>query len=201
MAMPERSIVVGVFTERGEADRAIEELQGAGFLNEQIRFEQQEATPGRIAVPGGTAGGVPGGFGTTAGAPAPIITSDEPTRQGGLIDLVAMGVPEEEARYYQSEFELGHPIVTVEAGDRREDALVILRANGAYDVTTPRGTHDPNAQARTTTPNAPQGTYDPNAQAETTTPHAPQGTDDAMERPETDETQPRQTDTGDDRNA
>ena len=192
MAMPERSIVVGVFTERGEADRAIEELQGAGFLNEQIRFEQQEATPRRIAVPGG--------FGTTAGAPAPIITSDEPIREGGLVgrimrlftgrtdarivdDLVAMGVPEEEARYYQSEFELGHPIVTVEAGDRREDALVILRANGAYDVTTPRGTHDPNAQA------------------ETTTPHAPQGTDDAMERPETDETQPRQTDTGDDRNA
>src|SRR5437868_2112775 len=200
MAMPERSIVVGVFTERGEADRAIEELQGAGFLNEQIRFEQQEATPRRIAVPGGTAGGVPGGFGTTAGAPAPIITSDEPIREGGLVgrimrlftgrtdarivdDLVAMGVPEEEARYYQSEFELGHPIVTVEAGDRREDALVILRANGAYDVTTPRGTHDPNAQARTTTP------------------HAPQGTDDAMERPETDETQPRQTDAGDDRNA
>ena len=57
MAMPERSIVVGVFAERGEADRAIEELQGAGFLNEQIRFEQQEATPGRIAMPGGTAGG------------------------------------------------------------------------------------------------------------------------------------------------
>ena len=218
MAMPERSIVVGVFTERGEADRAIEELQGAGFLNEQIRFEQQEATPRRIAMPGGTAGGVPGGFGTTAGAPAPIITSDEPIREGGLVgrimrlftgrtdarivdDLVATGVPEEEARYYQSEFELGHPIVTVEAGDRREDALVILRANGAYDVTTPRGTHDPNAQARTTTPNVPQGTYDPNAQAETTTPHAPQGTDDAMERPETYKTHPRQTDTGDDRNA
>jgi len=200
MAMPERSIVVGVFAERGEADRAIEELQGAGFLNEQIRFEQQEATPGRIAMPGGNVGGVPAGFGTTAGTPAPIITSDEPTRQGGLIgrimrlftgrtnarivdDLVAMGVPEEEARYYQSEFELGHPIVTVEAGDRQEDALVILRANGAYDVTTPRGT------------------YDPNAQAETTTPNVPQGTDDAMHRPETDETQPRQTDTGDDRNA
>jgi hypothetical protein len=200
MAMPERSIVVGVFAERGEADRAIEELQGAGFLNEQIRFEQQEATPGRIAMPGGNVGGVPAGFGTTAGTPAPIITSDEPTRQGGLVgrimrlftgrtdarivdDLVAMGVPEEEARYYQSEFELGHPIVTVEAGDRREDALVILRGNGAYDVTTPRRT------------------YDPNAQAETTTSNVPQGTDDAMERPETDETQPRQTNTGDDRNA
>src|SRR5207302_8687313 len=109
--------------------------------------------------------------------------------------------PEEADHYLQSESGVGHPIVTVEAGDLREDALVILSATGAYDVTTPRGTHDPNAQARTTTPNAPQGTYDPNAQAETTTPNVPQGTDDAMERPETYETQPRQTDTGDDRNA
>ena len=198
--MLERSIVVGVFTERGSADRAIEELQRAGFRNEQIRFEQQEATPGRVVMPGGNVGGVPAGFGTTAGTPAPIITSNEPIRQGGLIgsikrlfagrtdvhivdDLVAMGVPEEEARYYQSEFELGHSIVTVEAGDRREDALVILRGNGAYDVTTPRGTYDPNAQARTTTPNAPPET------------------DDSMVRPETYETQPRQTDTWDDRNA
>jgi hypothetical protein len=200
MVVLERSIVVGVFTERGSADRAIEELQRAGFRNEQIRFEQQEATPDRVVMPGGNVGGVPAGFGTTAGTPAPIITSDEPIRQGGLIgsikrlfagrtdvhivdDLVAMGVPEEEARYYQSEFELGHSIVTVEAGDRREDALVILRGNGAYDVTTPRGTYDPNAQARTTTPNAPPET------------------DDSMVRPETYETQPRQTDTWDDRNA
>ena len=200
MAMPERSILVGVFSERGEADRAIEELQGAGFSNEQIRFEQQEAMPHRIAMPGGTVGGGAAGFGTTAGTPAPIITSNEPTREGGLIgsikrlfegrtdarivdDLVAMGVPEEEARYYQSEFELGHSIVTAEASDRREDALVILRSNGAYDITTPRGTYHPNAQARTTTPNAPPET------------------DDSMVHPETYETQPRQTDTWDDRNA
>src|SRR5205814_3617632 len=102
MAMPERSIVVGVFTERGEADRAIEELQGAGFLNEQIRFEQQEATPRRIAVPGGTAGGVPGGFGTTAGAPAPIITSDEPIREGGLVGRIMRLRSEEHTSELQS---------------------------------------------------------------------------------------------------
>ncbi|TMD65315.1 MAG: hypothetical protein E6I91_10165 [Chloroflexi bacterium] len=212
MAMPERSILVGVFSERGEADRAIEELQGAGFSNEQIRFEQQEAMPHRIAMPGGTVGGGAAGFGTTAGTPAPIITSNEPTREGGLIgrikrlfegrtdarivdDLVAMGVPEEEARYYQSEFELGHTIVTVDAGDRREDALATLRENGAYDITTPRGTSDPNAQAGTTTPNAPRGTSDPNAQARTTTSNAPQASDDSMVRPETYDTQPRQSDT------
>ena len=53
--------------------------------------------------------------------------------------LVSMGVPEEEARYYQSELELGRSIVTVEAGDRREDALEILRSNGGYDATIRRG--------------------------------------------------------------
>lgn len=209
MAMLERPVVVGVFAELAEADRAVEELQRAGFHNEQIRFEQQEAGPGRIVMPGGNVGGVPSGFGTTAGTPVPIITSNEPTREGGLIgsikrlfagrtdvrivdDLVAMGIPEEEARYYQNELELGHIIVTVEAGDRREDALVILRSNGAYDVTTPRGTYDPNAQARTTTPNA---------QARTTTPNDLPETGDSTVRPETYETQSRQTDTWDDRNA
>ncbi len=50
-----------------------------------------------------------------------------------------MGVPEEEARYYQSELEFGRTIVTVEAGDRREDALEILRSNGGHDATTQRG--------------------------------------------------------------
>lgn len=59
---------------------------------------------------------------------------------GGLIGaLTSMGVPEEEARYYQGEFEAGRTIVTVQAGDRQQEAIAILRRNGAYDATTQGG--------------------------------------------------------------
>lgn len=56
---------------------------------------------------------------------------------GGIIGaLTQMGVPEEEARYYQGEFEAGRTIVTVNAGDRAQAAEDILRRNGAYDAST-----------------------------------------------------------------
>lgn len=56
---------------------------------------------------------------------------------GGILGaLTGMGVPEEEARYYQGEFEAGRTIVTVKAGDREQEAVGILRRNGAYDAGT-----------------------------------------------------------------
>ena len=61
MAMPERSIVVGVFTEHGAADRAIEELQNAGFREDQIKLEQHGVAATPVATPGGVAGGCPAG--------------------------------------------------------------------------------------------------------------------------------------------
>ena len=45
-----------------------------------------------------------------------------------------MGVPEEEARYYQGEFESGRAVVTVKAETRAGEAEEILRRFGAYDV-------------------------------------------------------------------
>jgi len=58
---------------------------------------------------------------------------------GGLIGaLTSMGVPEDEARFYQDELRVGRTLVTVKAGDRYDEALAILRHNGAYDATTPR---------------------------------------------------------------
>lgn len=105
MAMTERSTIVGVFTEPGLADRAIEELERAGFRDDHLSL-----------------------FSHLTGSDRKIIKK-----------LESMGVPEEEAGYYQGELDLGRTIVTVEAGDRQEDALEILRANGAYDATTRRG--------------------------------------------------------------
>jgi len=56
---------------------------------------------------------------------------------GGVLGaLTGAGVPEEEARYYQGEFEAGRTIVTVKADGRYDDALAVLRRHGAYDAHT-----------------------------------------------------------------
>jgi hypothetical protein len=54
---------------------------------------------------------------------------------GGLLGaLVSLGVPEEEARYYESEFHEGRIIVTVKPGARFNEARDVLYRHGAYDV-------------------------------------------------------------------
>ncbi|MDG3004492.1 hypothetical protein [Paludisphaera mucosa] len=53
----------------------------------------------------------------------------------GLVGaLVGSGIPEEEATYYQSEFEAGRTVVTVAAGERAAEASAIFRKYGAYDM-------------------------------------------------------------------
>lgn len=55
----------------------------------------------------------------------------------GLVGaLIGAGIPEEEAKYYQSEFEAGRAIVTVNANGRGDEATSILRSCGAYDMST-----------------------------------------------------------------
>ena len=124
MAMPERSTVVGVFTEPGLADRAIDELERAGFRDDQISLSRHEDTDRNVGI---------------VGRITSLLSELKGSDRSIVKRLVSMGLPEEEARYYQSELELGRTIVTVEAGDRREDALEILRSNGGYDATTRRG--------------------------------------------------------------
>lgn len=50
--------------------------------------------------------------------------------------LIGYGIPEEEAKYYHSEFEAGRAIVTVNAAERSDEALAILRANEGYDMSS-----------------------------------------------------------------
>jgi hypothetical protein len=54
---------------------------------------------------------------------------------GGFLGaMIALGIPEEDARHYQQEFEAGRIIITVRAGDRIMEALEILRRNGALEA-------------------------------------------------------------------
>jgi hypothetical protein len=54
---------------------------------------------------------------------------------GGVVGaLIGLGVPEEEARYYEGELAAGRTIVTVRAPGRYEEAEEVMRRYGGYDV-------------------------------------------------------------------
>jgi hypothetical protein len=50
--------------------------------------------------------------------------------------LIGAGIPEHEATYYQTAFEEGRTILTVNAPGRVDEAGAILRRNGGHDMTT-----------------------------------------------------------------
>jgi hypothetical protein len=70
---------------------------------------------------GGTLAAILASAGTGAAAGAVI---------GGLVGL---GIPEEEAAYYEGEVRTGRTVVTVRADERANDAWAILTRHGAYD--------------------------------------------------------------------
>ena len=56
---------------------------------------------------------------------------------GGVLGtLTGESYPQEEANYYQAEFEAGRTIVTVDAGTRRTDAMSVIALNGGYNLDT-----------------------------------------------------------------
>src|SRR5438445_11742 len=99
------------------------------------RATQLGTGPGRVAkalpanlIPGigpFVAGGTLMALLASAGAGAAVGTI--------LGALVGLGVPEDEASYYESEFKTGRTIVTVRADDRSTEAWNVLIRHGAYD--------------------------------------------------------------------
>jgi hypothetical protein len=164
------STIVRAFDSRQRAEQAIDALRRAGFTGDQVGVAMRgDQTPiggaaaaemsgtkaGEGAAAGALTGGLLGGllavatgllpgvgpvlgagflastlFGALAGAGA-----------GGLLGaLIGLGVPEEEAHFYNQEFQAGRVIVSVKADDRREEALEILARHEAREAATPRAT-------------------------------------------------------------
>lgn len=67
--------------------------------------------------------------------------------------LIGLGIPEEEAHYYENEFKSGRTIVTVKADGRYDEALAVLRRFGAYDMS------NRHASTTSTTTRAGAGTH------------------------------------------
>jgi hypothetical protein len=157
--------VIGVFEREADADRAIRQLYGAGFRDDQIGVARKHvdvvagervdegSEAGTGAVTGAVAGlglGALTGLGVLsgiipvigpaiAGGTLGVILSNAAAGAGiaGLIGaLVGAGVPENEARYYEDEFAAGRTIVTVDTMDKSAEATEILRRNGAYDMSS-----------------------------------------------------------------
>ena len=174
----ERSTVLGVFADRDRADKVIDDLRRAGFSYNQIRLAERGA----------------GSFLDTFKS---LFTGQETVSANTPDDLMKLGVPEQDARYYQSQLDAGRAIVIVNATNRLEEALSILHQSGAYDISArlrtaeasvPAGAPQPTAPAPQPTapapqptavrpgpynPNAPQGTYNQNVPPEP--PREPQG--------------------------
>jgi len=126
-----------------------------------------EGTGSHVAA--GAATGVAAGAGVGAlwalGIAAGMLPAIGPVIAGGLLAsvlasaaggaaiagvvgaLVGLGIPEEEARYYEGEFHSGRTLVTVQAGARYNEAWNILHQHGAYNQQTPARTHQHTATA------------------------------------------------------
>lgn len=57
---------------------------------------------------------------------------------GGILGaLLGVGVPEDDAKFYEDQFHAGRAVVTVQAGDRADEVSAVLRQHGAYDIDNP----------------------------------------------------------------
>ena len=165
----ERMPIVGVFADRPAAESAVVALEKAGFTHEHIGFaghgdpavkDGAEHAGGALkgAAGGSLTGGVVGGLlgalatvlipgigpviagGLLAGIVAGAVTGGAIGGVGGA--LTGLGVSKEDAEYYDKEFRGGRTIVTVDAGDRRTEAEMIMREHGAYDAASRRVASD-----------------------------------------------------------
>jgi hypothetical protein len=185
--------IAGLFPDRASAEQAISDLKAAGFDPNHMgivmrdRKETQEvasdqginSTTG--AVTGSAIGGTAGAILAATGAF--VIPGIGPFISGGILatalaggaagwlvgGLVGLGIPHEEAQYYQGRVEQGSTLLTVNAPGREMEAQQIMVNNGAENLQA-QGYGYPGATTGATTtqtsPNA--GPMAPN-----TTPVAP----------------------------
>jgi hypothetical protein len=150
--------VVGLFARRQDAEAAIGDLKAAGFKDRQVGVALQdqdeqgdllESTGAKEAegaaagaVSGGLVGGLIGLLGSllipgvgpivVGGVLASTLTGvGIGAATGGIIGaLMGLGVPETDARHFDQGLRLGSTLVTVDAGARTAEALIILDRHG-----------------------------------------------------------------------
>src|SRR2546425_9973825 len=97
MTMSERSTVLGVFADHDRADKAIDDLRHAGLSYNQIRLAER-------------------GAGSFLDSFKSLFTGQETVSTNTPDDLMKLGVPEQDAHYYQSQLDAGR---TIRSEERR----------------------------------------------------------------------------------
>jgi uncharacterized protein (TIGR02271 family) len=122
MATTDRAMmVVALFTDENQAQQAVDALLNAGFDSSQISFA---------------------GHGTPRGLLAGLKSffSGEAMSTGSAYnDLVGRGMSEQDAQYFQEEYDAGRSVVAVSGTDRLQEASSILSTYGGYGASR-RGT-------------------------------------------------------------
>jgi uncharacterized membrane protein len=160
-----RDHYVGVFDDRDDAELAARDLREQGFNEDDIGYawrddegktRTQGNKSGTMAASGAGTGVVLGGL--IGAAAAALIPGIGPVVSGGLLAsaiaggatgavvggvsggiagaLVGLGVPEDEAKYYEDQVRDGRTLMTVRARDRYSDASDIVRRRKGYDYET-----------------------------------------------------------------
>jgi cell division septation protein DedD len=173
---PERSTMIAVFTNRDQANQAIDNLRHAGYSYDHIRLVERGANSFIENLKS-------------------LFTGQAATSTNSADDWMRIGVPEQDAHSYQSELDAGRSIVLIKAVENPEQALGILRQSGAYDIASRLRTAQSATASGASNSNAQPGAYNPNAVPGTSSPNAQPGTYDATQP------QPRQSSTRDERSA
>ncbi len=175
--MTERTTIIGVFEDRIKAQQAINELKRAGFNESQIgitareddRVTAENASDDESYAGEGAVAGLATGAGVGAlwglGIVAGVLPAIGPAIAGGTLaailssaaagaaaaglagTLIGLGIPREEAEFYESEMQAGKVIVMVKADGRQSEAMAIMRRFGAYDMSTRQPQHSALGQA------------------------------------------------------
>jgi hypothetical protein len=161
-----RTTAVGVFHDREHAQAAVNELRRLGFREDEIGVAYRsdetvhgahDVEHGSYAAEGAAAGAATGagigalwGLGIVAG----VLPAIGPAIAGGTLAailssaaagaaaagvagaLIGLGIPEEEAKFYEDEFRAGRLVVTVRAERRYDEAAEVLRRHGGYDFSS-----------------------------------------------------------------
>jgi len=163
-----RTTTVGVYRTHEEAVKAVTELKRAGFTDDQVSLVGKDErgkikTEGTMAAEGAVTGAAVGAgaaaltsLGITFGVipvvgpilalgplAAALLSAASGAAAGSLAGgLIGMGIPEEEAKYYEGEVKAGRYVVTVHSPGRYQEAWSVLHGSGAYN-------HETAATART----------------------------------------------------
>jgi hypothetical protein len=160
------NIVVGVFEQPADAEKAVAALWQAGFAHDRVDMitRDQGKGPGtpRLAIQKHAGEGAARGaaIGAGAGAAAGLITGlllpgIGTVLTGGLLAVVvggaalgaaggsfvgpfvALEMSEEEAHHYSRHVEEGRTVVLVHTADRQDEARTLLRSHGAAECERP----------------------------------------------------------------